>query len=82
MREDWRATPSTPARVRQAQAAVGNASWLQPFANLFGNPDAFYVPPPSARIIGFPGCFHGKVAEIRAEIRAEIDELKRTTFVR
>jgi hypothetical protein len=67
-----------PDRVRQANAAIGKASWLQPFGSIFGNPDALYVPPPSARVIGFPGSFHGKCAEIRAEL----EELKREMSAR
>jgi hypothetical protein len=67
-----------PARVRQANEAIGMASWKQPFSGLFGNPAAIYVPPPSARVIGFPSSFHGKVAEIRAEL----DELKRSMLRR
>jgi hypothetical protein len=63
-----------PAAQGRARASVGQAEWLQPFSRLFGNPDAFSEPRQMARIIAFPGCFQGELAQIRAEL----EELKRT----
>jgi hypothetical protein len=45
-----------PQRTADASAEVGNASWVHPFGDLFGNLNAVlhYMPRDSARIIKFP----------------------------
>jgi hypothetical protein len=66
-------------RAEIGRASVGAASWCMPFGNLFGDPNAVlhYMPRPIARVLAFPGCFRGEIAQIRSEL----DELKRTIWV-
>jgi hypothetical protein len=62
-----------PMRTWRARIAIGNASWLQLFFGIFGDPTILlsYAPLYTARIIRFP--------ERRSEIvklKAELDEVK------
>src|SRR5258708_11264684 len=61
-------------RTWRARIAIGNASWLQPFFGIFGNPTIAlrYAPLCTARVIKFP--------ERRSEIvklKAELEEVRR-----
>lgn len=65
------------ARAMAGREAIGKAQWLQPFAGIFGDLAAFHVPRRAAHIFAFPGCPRGELAQIRFEL----DELKRTISV-
>jgi hypothetical protein len=45
-----------PERIADANAEAGNAAWVSPFGDLFGNPNAVlhYMPYHAARILKFP----------------------------
>jgi hypothetical protein len=62
-------------RLIDANAEIGNASWVHPFWGVFGDPTILvrYMPLYMARIIKFPE----RRSEI-AKIRAELKELQRT----
>jgi hypothetical protein len=67
-----------PARVEAGRASVGAASWLQPFAGIFGDTSAFPVPRSTASILAFPGCFRGEILKLKAELA----EIRRSICVR
>jgi hypothetical protein len=63
------------ARIADANAAIGSASWLQLFFGIFGDLNAalHYLPCRAARILKFP-----ERRSDLARLRAEIEELQRT----
>jgi hypothetical protein len=64
-----------PARAELGQAAVGQASWLQPFANIFGSPSAFIELRPTATVINFPER-RSELAKLRDEAREIIQVVR------
>ena len=65
------------ARIADANAAIGSASWLHLFWGVFGDPTILlHMPYHMARVIRFPD----RRSEL-AKIRAEIKELRKTVSV-
>ena len=67
-----------PERTWRARIAIGNASWLQSFFGIFGDPTILlrYAPRYTARVIKFPE----RRSEL-ARLKAEIKELRKTVSV-
>jgi len=63
------------AGIAEANAEIGNASWMHPFSDIFGNLNAalHHMPYHMARILKFPE----RRSEI-ARLKAEIKELRKT----
>jgi hypothetical protein len=66
------------ARIANANAEVGNASWMHLFGAIFGDPNAAlkYMPCNTARVIQFPE----RRSEL-AKLRGEIAEMSRILAV-
>jgi hypothetical protein len=67
------------ARIAEANAEIGNASWVHPFRDIFGKLNAalHYLPCHAARILKFP-----ERRSDLARLRAEIEEMRKTVSVR